>query len=193
MWESFLTSIQTVIPILASLGVFKFLETFIPFLITRKDKKAEKKEEKEDRIKDLEERLENGLIERSNEGKQRFDTHTMEIKKQMQISEERYNEVKEVLLRHAKDNEERDLYMHTMGEALMGIIHDRVLHNVDEYIERGGITREELTTLTSMYAPYRKLGGNGDVQAAYNIADELPIITKDEAVKRDKALKRAAL
>lgn len=185
MWES----IQTILTMLASLGVFKFIE----FLITRKDKKQEKKEEKEDRIKDLEEKLEKGLAERSNEGKQRFDHHAMEIKKQMQVSDERYKEIRESLVQNAKNNEERDLYMHTMGEALMGIIHDRVLHNVDEYIERGGITREELTTLTSMYAPYRKLGGNGDVEAAYNIADELPVITKDEAIKRDKALKRATL
>ena len=104
--------------------------------------------------------------------------------------EQKYDELREIMVQNAKDDKERDLYMHTMGEALMGIIHDRVIHNADAYIARNGITREELTSITSLYQPYKQLGGNGDVETAFKLISNLELITKEEANKRDIELSK---
>ena len=41
-----------------------------------------------------------------------------------------------------------------------------------------------------MYYPYKKLGGNGDVETAFEQAIKLPILTKQEATQKDDAIKK---
>ena len=167
--------------IVGSLGLFKFAE----FLITRKDKKQERIEDKEEKLKKLEEKMQATVEQRSSEVKKQFEFQASEIRAQSAKEQAHYSEIKEVLVKNAEDDKERDMYMRTMGEALMGIIHDRVIRSADIYIERDGVTREELSTLTSMYRPYKALGGNGDVETAFNLVGDLDLITKEEACKRD--------
>lgn len=88
---------------------------------------------------------------------------------------------------------EMNAYSKNIGLAVNGIIHDRIIKNVDEYIDRNGITIEEISTLKSMYYPYKNLGGNGDVETAFEQACKLPVITKEEAIDRDIERKRKKL
>lgn len=76
-----------------------------------------------------------------------------------------------------------------VGQAVNGLVRDRIIHNVNEYVARGGITVNELTVLTEMYIPYKNLGGNGLAEAAYKVAVDLPKLSNEEARKRDELRK----
>lgn len=161
----------------------------IKFFVSRKDKKQERKEDKEAAVDNLRKELKQHLIDVNAGWKETYcDKNSKAI-----------NELSDVCLQ-LKDNvvllteniSQMQEYNTNVGDAVKGIIHDRILHNVDGYIERGGITHEELATLKSMYDPYKNLGGNGDVETAYNIALKLPVITKNDALERDNRLKKVA-
>lgn len=174
--------LQNLGTVVGALGIVELLK----FFITRHDTRVDKKEDREAKLKKLEEKMQDTVEVRSQEVKKQFEFQAAELRAQCALEQKRYDEIKEVLLKNTESDKERDKYMHTMGEALMGIIHDRILSNADGYIEREGITREELSTIGSLYRPYKELGGNGDVETAYNLILQLDLITKQEAAHRDQ-------
>lgn len=158
------------------------LVELIKFFVSRKDKKQERIEDRDDSIDKLRTELKQHLIDVNANWKATYcDKNAQAIADVAQA----VTEIKSTALLTREDIAQMKEQNLNVGYAVNGIIHDRIIHNVDVYIERGGITQEELATLKSMYDPYRKLGGNGAVETAYDIASKLPVITKNEAIARD--------
>ena len=60
------------------------------------------------------------------------------------------------------------------NEALMGVLHDRILYLGEAYIERGWIRKEEYENLyDNLYLPYKKLGGNGTASKIMSEVEKL--------------------
>lgn len=142
----------------------------IQFLITRKDSKKNE-------ITDLKKEIKDGLEERERIGKERYLEHQEAIQK-----------LNEAIFQLTKNDTEQSQYMRTIGEALIGLSHDKIISLSDKYMERGAITLKEKGTIKSIYEPYHKLGGNGDCQVAYGYICELKVVSEAEARELDKEL-----
>ena len=187
----FLTVAQNLGALVGALGIVELIK----FFVSRKDHKEERKEDKaENKIADtLRKEFKDGLDKREATGKERFDINSKSIKENSQKIDEVIDissQLKDNILLLTENISQMQEYNTNVGDAMKGIIHDRIIHNVDGFIERNGITSEEISTLKSMYLPYKKLGGNGDVETAYDIAVKLPIITKETAMNRDNEIKK---
>ena len=191
--------IQIIITIIGSGALFSFIQ----FLITRHDTNKDKKENSEIEllrketqenleasnsawkekycdhnsklIEDLTHEVREGLEERENRGLSRYQEHKQTI-----------NELKEATLQLVKNDTEMKNYMGIIGESLIGLSHDKILSLSDKYLERGAITLREKSTIKSIYEPYKKLGGNGDCEVAFNYINNLPVISEEEAKNIDK-------
>ena len=61
-------------------------------------------------------------------------------------------------------------------EMLLGLGHDRIMFLGLKYLDRGWITQDEYENLNDyLYAPYKKLGGNGSAQKIMSEVEKLPI------------------
>ena len=61
------------------------------------------------------------------------------------------------------------------NDALMGLLHERIIDKADMYQKRGYISLCELNDFEKyLFNPYKKLGGNGSAETAYNILKTLP-------------------
>ncbi len=70
---------------------------------------------------------------------------------------------------------------------LLGLGHSEIFRVAEKYIHRGGITVSELDDLIKyLYRPYSEMGGNGTAESIVNKCRELPIITEQEAERRDR-------
>ena len=182
--------------VLQILGAVGLLE-FIKFLINRKDHKVERQEDRSDRkseeLEKIRKEFYKGLDEREQTGKERFDINSRQIEnnsKRIDEVLEISNQLKDNVLLLTNNISQMQEYNTNVGEAVQGIIRDRIVHNIDGFIDRNGITTEERATLRSMYEPYTKLGDNDEVKTAFEEAMKLPTITKEEAIKRDISKKR---
>ena len=161
-------------------GILKFIE----FLIKHKAERKDHKEGVDKKVEDLRDELKKHLIDTNVQWKEMYcDKNASAIEELSKVSRDLKDNV--VLLTGTMA--EMREYNHIVGAAVNGVIHDRIIHNVNEYIDRNAITLEELSTLKSMYEPYKKLGGNGDVEVAYTQAQELPVITKEELIRRNRS------
>lgn len=69
---------------------------------------------------------------------------------------------------------------------ILGLGHAEIFRQAEKYIHRDGITMSELEDLEKyLYKPYSDMGGNGTAAAIVAKCRELPIITEQEAEKRD--------
>lgn len=69
---------------------------------------------------------------------------------------------------------------------ILGLGHAEIFRVAEKYIHRGGITVSELEDLEKyLYKPYSEMGGNGTAAAIVAKCRELPIITEQEAERRD--------
>lgn len=156
---------------------------FVQFMIQRNDKKTDRIGELErnidQRLDDLERKLDEGLSERENKGKERFDIH-----------EEKYDELKNFMIEHAKNDEERDKYIKCVGSGVMMLIHSDLLEQGKKYVERGAITHKEKADLKALFLPYQGLGGNGDGQEIYEQCMKLDVVFEEEAIKMDEAINK---
>lgn len=70
-------------------------------------------------------------------------------------------------------------YMERKSDYAMmmrGLGHDRICYLGECYIKRGCITRDEYENLVDyLYAPYKKLGGNGTAEKVINEVKQLPL------------------
>lgn len=58
---------------------------------------------------------------------------------------------------------------------LIALGHDRILQGYRYYRRSGGISAQDLETVTKLYEAYHALGGNGTVTTVYNKIKEIPI------------------
>ena len=58
---------------------------------------------------------------------------------------------------------------------LIALGHDRILQGYRYYKRNGGISPQDLETMTKLYEAYHALGGNGTVTMVYEKIKELPI------------------
>ena len=143
-------------------------------------------------INDLIVEVRDGLSKREETGKQRYDEHHMAIKELSLQHQSEFLELKKAIdqltendtkitssLQKMSDTQE------CMADSLLGISHDRIIFLTDKISERGAITNKEKATIKSMYEPYRKLGGNGEVQEAVEYVRTLPTKTDAEAKEMD--------
>ena len=162
-------TVQIIITILGSGTLFSFLQ----FLITRNDTK-------ESRIDELEEEIQDGLRQREETGKKRYEEHREAIK-----------ELNKAILSLTKDAKDRKEFEKYMGASLMAITHDKLVTLGKQYQERGVITLAEKNNLKLLFEPYHNgLGGNSDGETYYNYCMSLPVVTDIIAQEKDLELKR---
>lgn len=164
-------------------ALFKFIE----FLIQHISQKKERKEDKKDELGNVRRELKQHLVDVNQEWKEKYCDRNAEAIDELAVVS---NQLRDNVLLLTKTVTSMKEYNSHVGDAVQGMIHDRIIHNVDCYIARQAITKEELSTLRSLYEPYVKLGGNGDVKTAYDVAEDLPVVTKEEAFKRDLEIER---
>lgn len=82
------------------------------------------------------------------------------------------------LQRYWRKKDGKDDALIAIVDAQKVIIVDRVRDLTQRYIEDGGITLEEKETVQEFFITYRRLGGNGHLDAAMAIINNLPVITK---------------
>ena len=158
--------IQILITIIGSGAFFSFIQ----FLIQRHDNR-------EDKMEEMVNKFEVGLKTQQDWGFKHYGEHNESIQK-----------LNEAILQLTKNDIKQNQYMENIGNSLIGLSHDKIISLSDKYLERGGITLKEKTTIKSIYEPYKKLGGNGDCEVAYGYVDQLPIISEEKAKKIDKEM-----
>ena len=74
---------------------------------------------------------------------------------------------------------------------LLGLGHAEIFRLAERYIQRDGITTDELEDLDKyLFKPYSELGGNGTAASMVDKCRKLPIITAAEAARRDYEQRR---
>lgn len=92
--------------------------------------------------------------------------------------------------RHDKKKEKEEEAQSETSRMILALGHDKIAYLTRKFIRRRGVTQTEMANLAGLYAPYRAMGGNGDGKAGYEACEKLPIISDDEADRRDIAIKR---
>lgn len=162
--------------VLISGGVGAGILGTIQFFITHFTESKEHKEERKENVANLRIELKQHLENTNQEWKEKYcDKNSAAIE-----------ELRAAVLALTKDAEERRKYEKAMGESLMALTHDKLVHLGHKYQQRKGITLSEQTNLKMLYEPYHELGGNHDGDTWYNFCmNELPIITEQEAIELD--------
>lgn len=166
------TTIRIILAVLGSNALF----TFIQFMISRHDAK-------DDKFKKLGEEITEKFQEREEREIEAIKNH------------EQYIEIlNKTITQLAKNHEEMQQYMYSIGEELTGLTHDTLVRLTDKYQRRGGITLKEKATLNAIYIPYHDgLHGNGDGKTGYEYAMNLPVLSEEEARARDNKIKYDAM
>ncbi len=156
--------VQTLLTIIGSGAFFGFVQ----FMITRKDNKN-------DKLKELEDKIDTGLEQRENTGRQRFEKHDANIE-----------ELRKIMTDIAENAKVQQEYSEAVGNVLMGLAQDKIVHLTKVYSERGCITLDELAVLESLYVPYHDgLHGNGKGKAGYERCQKLPVVSEAKARELD--------
>jgi len=80
----------------------------------------------------------------------------------------------------------RSTHKSARDRMILGLGHDAIFRVAEKYIHRGGITLSELDDLEKyLYKPYSEMGGNGTAAAIVQKCRQLPVITEQEAERRD--------
>lgn len=147
-------------------------------------------------IQALREEVAVGLEERERRGTQRFEEHRLAIDKMNLEHQKDFQELKQAVQKLTEnDTKITDSItkmankQDVMADSLIGQAHDRIIYLTDKISERGAITIKEKATLTSMYEPYKKLGGNGHCATAIQHMETLKVVSDDEAKEMDIKLK----
>ena len=160
--------LQIIVTVIGSNALF----AFITFLIKRKD-------DKDDRFKQIEQKLDDGLEERENTGRERYEEH-----------KEAIEELRQAILTLTEDARERSQLEKCMASSLMALSHDKLVTLGKIYQRRGAITLAEQNNLKLIYAPYHNgLGGNSDGEGYYEYCMHLPVVTEEESIAMDNANK----
>lgn len=180
-----------------SLGIIELIK----FFVTRKDKKEERQEDRADKkneeLEELRKEFTDGLADREKRSTGRYLEHkeailnmNLEHKKDFR---ELLKAIEQLTKNDTKTTEMIETNQETIGvlaDGMVGMIHNTILFTSKGIIERGVVTFEELATLESLYVPYSKLGGNGDVRKRYEKINELKTVSKEEADRLDAEIKK---
>lgn len=80
----------------------------------------------------------------------------------------------------------RSTHKSARDRMILGLGHDAIFRVAEKYIHRDGITLSELDDLEMyLYKPYSEMGGNGTAAAIVQKCRQLPVITEQEAERRD--------
>lgn len=173
--------IKDLITLLISGGFFVFLQ----FLINRHDTRN-------DRIRQLDNKIDSGLEDRENTGKQRYEEHKEAIEELRQAIIQLADSTKEtqdMLMQSIERNQKTE---ENLADLVVGLGQDRIIHLCDTYQKRGAMTIKEQANLTAIYVPYHdKLGGNGYGKKGYEYCMALPVVTEEEAHEMDKKIRLA--
>ena len=82
--------------------------------------------------------------------------------------EDRFNQITE----KAKEESSEQCRLKT---GLLSILHDRIYHLCNHYINEGEISMQDLKSLEYLYKGYSGLGGNGTGEELYNRCKRLPL------------------
>ena len=144
----------------------------------------------------LREEVISGLDDREKRGSQRFEEHQLAIEKMNLEHQKDFQELKQAIQLLTENDtkitesitkiaDKQDV----IADSLIGQAHDRIIFLTDKISQRGAITLKEKATLTSMYEPYRKLGGNGLVSTSVHHVESLTVVSDDEARGMDIKIK----
>ena len=92
--------------------------------------------------------------------------------------------------RHDMKKQKEEEAQSETSRMILALGHDKIAYLTRKFIRRGGITQTELANLSGLYGPYRAMGGNGDGKAGFEACGKLPVISDDEADRRDIEIKR---
>jgi len=92
--------------------------------------------------------------------------------------------------RHDMRKQKEEEAQSETSRMILALGHDKIAYLTRKFIRRGGITQTELANLSGLYGPYRAMGGNGDGKAGFEACEKLPVISDDEADRRDIEIKR---
>lgn len=95
-----------------------------------------------------------------------------------------------LLQRRDKRKEREAANNSAQARMILGLGHDKIIQLTDKYVRRGYITLKEKRNLEFLYKPYADLGGNGDCQIGYDACQRLPVVSEEEAIQADIAIKR---
>lgn len=95
-----------------------------------------------------------------------------------------------LLQRRDKRKEREAANNSAQARMILGLGHDKIIQLTDQYVRRGCITLKEKRNLEFLYKPYAGLGGNGDCQIGYDACQRLPVVSEEEAIEADIAIKR---
>ena len=196
------TIIQIALTVIGSGALFSFLQ----FLIQRKDKKNDMNIEKKfdevvhnfnDQLKEVVDKFEKGLQENENVGKERYNSHKIRIEN---MSEQHDKDFKTLLqaIDQLKENDSKitstiDIINENQKnacDALMGLAHDRIVFTSDKITERGCVTTKEKAILSSIYEPYKRMGGNSHAKVGYEHVTKLEVVSEEVAREKDLEIKR---
>lgn len=156
--------LQIIITIVGSGAFFGFMQ----YLITRHDNRN-------DRTIALEKKIDEGLDKREQTGRERFEKHASDIE-----------ELRKIMTQLADNAKTQQEYSEAVGNVLMDLAQDKIVHLTKVYSERGAITLDELAVLESLYVPYHDgLHGNGKGKAGYERCQKLPVVSEQKARELD--------
>ena len=92
--------------------------------------------------------------------------------------------------RHDMRKQKEEEAQSETSRMILALGHDKIAYLTRKFIRRGGITQTEHANLSGLYGPYRAMGGNGDGKAGFEACGKLPVISDDEADRRDIEIKR---
>ena len=166
--------------------------TFLQFMITRKDNKKDKQEEEQkDKYKEINQKVEDGLKEREDVSRQRYEEHKEVIEKLVEENKsvkEAIEELRKVVVKLAENDDEHNKFLTANSKLLIGLTQDRLVHLTEKYTNRGCITLDELSVIEEIYEPYHRepLNGNGRGKAGVEACRKLPKVSEEIAIMKDK-------
>ena len=90
-----------------------------------------------------------------------------------------FYKIKKIAEQRAKDEEIRLqsvlLYEESIKRAVCALCRDRILQGYRYYKQNGGVSTQDLETMTKLYKAYHALGGNGTITAVFEKILKLPI------------------
>lgn len=168
---------------------------FAQFMIKRRDEKEDNNIQSriDEAVKAAEgrmqEKLEKGLIARGEEGRERFEINSEQIKQNAETAGK-------ILRIQEEQTKKVDLMMDSLNalnlttkacaEGVKSTLYDKIYIIAQKAIARKGITADEKANVSQLWDSYRELNGNGKGEAYANIClHDLEILSDEEAKRRD--------
>lgn len=194
-----MTLLQAVIAIIVAIvGSTGTTLGFVQFLIKRKDEKEENSVHKQidEAIKEAKtevyEKLTEGLFQRGEEGRERFEINSKQIEKNT-------TQIGEILTIVRKQTEQYDAMVQSLttlnasvstlntqfgacAEGVNSNLYDKISIVAKKALKRKAITTTEKTNLRQLWESYTKLGGSDEtLKTYYEECGKLETINDDEA------------